>query len=146
MAKTFTAIIISLIVFAVFAISFINGGMILAENNNGQSITQDPSIGAYVSALNSSLESSYQVVNDSDTSLSESPITTTSVNPFFDAVGGIWKVLKGGTIAIYNITVGLVISKLFAGSQAALIGGVVSAILMLMLIAAVIRLVSGGEA
>lgn len=142
----FTTLIFGFLLLGLFAIAMINGGTRLASiNNANHSIAEDPSISAYASSLNSTLETSYTNAVAAEGAINSSSITLTTSNPFIDAIGGIWKTLKTVPITIYNLTIGLVFSKILGGSGYGILLGVLSSIFIIVLIYAIYKGIFTGE-
>jgi len=130
-----------------FIISIINGGILLGYNNNApQNIADDPSINAYAIALNNTLDNAYTDAVAVDSAVNQSAITLTTGFPVFDAIFGIWKIIKVVPITIYNLTFGLLFEKVFGNEAYGIVFGVISAILIISVIYAVYRVLTTGEA
>lgn len=141
----FRPILVSLLLAGLFMISIITGGITLAyANNANQSIGDDPAIIAYATSLNETLGESITNANSGEEAISSSPITLTSSIPFYDAITGIWKTLKTVPITIWNLTVGLLITRVL-GNNFYIVLGVIGAILTITIIFAVWKFVSQGE-
>lgn len=143
----FRGLIISLLLVGLFAIALINGGILLAAlNSPNQTIANDAAIMDYASELNSTLEDVYTDANSSETSFTVSPLTTTTSIPFVDAVGGIWKTLKKTPTTVWNLSVNYIFIKIFGSAAYAIVFGVISAIMLIIIIFAVWEWISTGRA
>lgn len=140
-------IIVSLLLFGLFAIAIINGALLLSVfNSPNQTIANDPALIEYSNALNSTLASSYADANASETAIGTSPVTLSSNSGIiFDAIAGVWKTMKKAPVAIYNLTLGLIFAKIFADSQFAIVFAILGAILLIVIVFAVVELTSTGQ-
>lgn len=139
----------TLMIAGLFAIALISGGIQLARvNNSNNSIANDPSLSKYASSLNESLATANEKATASEEAIAQSPSTLTtggSTSLGLDATQGIWKNLKVVPLTIYNLTLGLLISKIFGGGAFWIIFSVIGSILTLAIIVAVIRFFTQGE-
>ena len=138
-------IITYLLLFALFAIAMISGGIMLAESNNpSQSIGNDPTVSAFSGNLTDTLSTAYEDSNSAKSAISNSSITTTTGFAYIDAVGGVWKTVTQAPSAIYNLTFGFILVNLLGSSTASIVTGVLATILILTIITAVILWVTTG--
>lgn len=138
--------LISFLVVGLFAFAMINGALLLESNNNAtQSIGDDPTIASYKSSLESTLEDSSTNANSAETAIGDSPVTLTTGNIIFDAIGGIWKTLKVIPTTVYNLTIGLAMTKIFGSNSFGIVFGVIASILTITLIFGVWRMVTSGD-
>lgn len=139
-------LLIWLLLLGLFAMAIVTGGIMLAEQNGvNQSIADDPAITEYYSSLNETLADTYTDASNSDAAFSNSSISTSIGIPFIDSIWGIWKTLKEVPVTIYNLTIGLLISKVLGDVAGAIVLSVLSAILIITVIFAIVKLVSQGE-
>lgn len=144
----FQGIIFSLLLIGLFVIAFLNASLILsADNSPNQTIANDPALTAYAGVLNTTLESSYPDANASEGAISDSPITLSSGSGgiIIDAISGIWKTIKRAPIEIYQLTAGLIFTKIFGDAQYAIVFSVLAGMLIIAIVLAVWKLVSQGE-
>lgn len=139
-------IIVGFLVFGLFAIALITGGIQLAQQEGAsQSIADSPSISSYAIELNSSLGNMSTIANSTETSFSNSPINYLSGFPVFEAITSIWRTLKVVPLTIYNLTIGVLFESSLGGEAFAIVLGVLGAILTITIIFAVWKMVSTGE-
>lgn len=139
-------IIIAIIVSSLFILALINGGIMLAAQNvPEQSIGDDPSLEDYRIELTNTLDEHTQNIKDSDTSLSNSSVTTTTSSPFFDVLGGLWKTITRAPKTLWNLTSGFIYERLLGSQAFIIVLGAIGAILFLTIIVAVIKFISTGE-
>lgn len=129
-----------------FAIALISFGIRLADVNEvSQSIGDDPAIKNYADSLNNSIA---QASSDSQTSqeaISESPITLGESNFVIDAIGGIWKTITEVPVTVWNLTVGLLLAKIFGDNSFAIALSVIGTLIGFAVIFAVVKWLSTGE-
>lgn len=143
----FLSIVFGFLLFGLFAVAIISGGIMLASNNQAtQSIADDPAIRDFANELNETLEDTYQTAVGVEGAVEQSPVTTTTSNPYIDAIGGVWKTLKTVPITIYNLTFGLLAQKIFGNSAYGIVFGVIGAILIIAIVYGVYKLLVTGEA
>ena len=144
----FRPVIVSLLLFGLFAIAFITFGIRLAQINDApQSIADEPSIQNYANQLEGSLQQGYDDSYSAEVAISNSTISqanTGGLSLILDSVGGIWKTLKSVPVTIYNLTIGLIISNI-TGGEFGILWAVLGTILIITIIIAVIKLISQGE-
>lgn len=146
MAGEFRPIIVALLLFGLFVVVIISGGIMLANvNGANQSIGNDPTLVIYNNNINQTLQQSKIDIGNSSSALESSPLTLTGGNPFFDAIGGIWKTIKNAPITIWNYTGQILISKLFGQQAGTILLGTLGAILLVTILFGVYKLVSRGE-
>lgn len=143
-------ILISFLLAGLFAIALITGGIRLAQvNNSPNSIANDPSITSYASSVNNSLGNSLSNANNAETALGQSPSTLTTTGGStalgLDTVQGIWKGLKGVPTTIYDLTIGLLVTKIFSGPSFWIVFAVIGSIVTLIIIVAVVKFFTQGE-
>ncbi len=144
--SNFKPILVALLLVGLFALAFLNFGIMTAEiEGANQSISDDPSISAYAASLNQTLEASISETEAANTAFSNSSITTTTSFPFVDAIGGIWKTMKNAPIAVWNLSFGLLLSNVLGSEAYAMVIGVLGAILTMTIIFAVWKLIHSGE-
>ena len=142
----FRPIIVALLLFGMFTLALITGGIQLANiNKANQSISDSPFLVTYASELNETLAAANSNAGSAEDSLAESPVTLSTSTVFLDSIGGIWKTLKTIPITIYNLTAGMIFSTVFGGSAFAMVLGIIGAILTITLILSVWKLISTGE-
>lgn len=142
---SFRPLVIALLLLGIFAVAIVSFGINLArENGATQNIGDNPIISNYAGNVSDTLGRAYDNANDSIESLSKSPVTLTGGFPLFDAIAGLWKVLKTVPITVYNLTVGLLLSTIL-GSTYAIVLGVVGAIFIITIIFAVWKMLSTGQ-
>jgi hypothetical protein len=141
-----TGIIFSTFLLGLFAVALINFAILLPEANNvNGSIANNSAISTYRDSLESSLGDSYSASNSSETALGESPVTSTGDNPFFQAVGGIWKGLTVIPKTIYSLTANLIQSTALSGQTFLIIFSVLGAMLLISIVVAVVRFYQQGD-
>jgi hypothetical protein len=141
----FKGLIIGLLLVGLFAISMINGGIILAQlNNANNSIADHPALNLFASNLNQSLEGAYENANSSQEAISSSPITLTTGFPVFDAISGIWKTLIVIPMTLYNLIVNFVLSTFLSPTEAIVLS-VIGAVIIITVIFGVWKLVATGQ-
>ena len=144
MAEGFKGYLIGLLLVGLFAIAIINAGIIISSDNDATvSIGDDPSLSSYKSSIESELGNATSNSQSADQILSNSTITTTST-PFVDSIGGIWKSVKAAPVAVWNLTLGLALERIF-GEDKRIVLNILGAILGLILIFAVIYLIATGD-
>lgn len=142
----FRPIIVALLLAGLFAAAIINAGLLVAINNgSSQSIGDDPAIASYKQALESSLMNASRDANTSETNLGTSPVSLTIGGSVFDALGGMWKTMKEVPVTVYNLTFGLLATKLFGDPSYGIVLGVIAAIITITIIIGVVRLVASGD-
>jgi hypothetical protein len=138
--------LIGFLLAGLFAIALITGGIWIADlNNPDQSIGQDATLRTFASSLNQTLGQAHTDANSSYTAIKASPITLTTGFVVLDAIGGVWKTITIIPVAIYNLTIGLLIANVFSNPAFMVIFGVLSAIVILTIIFAVVKWLSQGE-
>lgn len=142
----FRPIIVAMLIVGLFAFALISGGIMLGSQNNApQNIGDDPSIASYKTALENNLRSASSDVNSSEKSLEQSPLTLSTGGLILDTIGKIWKTMKTIPVTVYNLTAGVLFTRLFGNEAGGLVFGVIATILILSIIFAVWKWVSTGE-
>lgn len=142
---TLRPIIISLMIFGLFSLALLNGGILLAlANNSNQTIANSPSVQRYADLLNATLEQYQSVANASEEAIATSPISRIFDNIIFDAIGGIWRSIKTLPTTVFNITTDFIGPVLFSGPFLVVIG-VITALLTITIVIAVWKMVFTGE-
>jgi hypothetical protein len=138
-------IIIGIILTGLLAVALINGGILLSlRNNNNNTIANDPSLLSYSNTLQTNLDETFNNTNSSFDKIGSSPITLTTGNIIFDAIGGVWRTLTVMPLAIFKLTTNLISSKILGGSFNVVIGVVLS-LLVITIIFGIWKWVSTGE-
>jgi len=144
----FAPMIISYILFGLFALAFVTFGLSIAIiNNPSQTIGNDTNLLNYKNSMEGNLANQYTAFNESEDSFTTSS-TSLSNSPggiIIDAISGIAKTIKNGATLITNLTLGFIKNKLFANSEFLLVFSIISGILILIALIAIVRLVSQGE-
>lgn len=139
-------IVINLLLVSLFAVAIITAGVMIAiQNGASNSITDDSAFSNLKDNLISSLEENSENTEAVNTAFQNSSVTLTSGIPFVDAIYGTWKVIKSAPSTMYNLIVGVIFSKILGGDATYIIISVISAILIITIIFAVIKLISTGE-
>lgn len=139
-------VLVALLLGSLFAIAVISFGIRIADiNQANQSIADDPRIKSYADSLNSSLADASSDAQSSQSALDESPTTLSSGLIILDAIGGIWKTLIAVPITIWNLTFGLLVSRVFGDNSFVIALSVIGTIIGITIILAVWKLVSTGE-
>lgn len=139
-------ILVNILLFALVAMSLLTGGIMLASTNNApQSIADEPAIQNYVSSLNATLEDSSADARSAQEAIETSPVTLTSGLPVFDAIFGIWRTIKEVPVTVYNLTIGLLVAKIFSSAAYAIVTAVIATILIVTIVLAVWKMVSTGD-
>lgn len=142
----FRPLIVGLLLAGLFAFALINGAIQLADvNHANQSIADDPTMSSFKTALEENLSDAYSKADNASTAFSSSPVTLSASSIFFDALGGIWRTMKVVPVAIYNLTIGLLMTKIFGSEQFGIVFGVIGAILIITIILGVWKMISSGE-
>jgi len=137
--------IVALLLTGLFAYVLILGGSELIVQNGGQSLESDSGLASYISSINKTLSENANSAKDVDDAFSNSTITTTTSIPYVDSIGGVWKTMRKYPAVIYDVTLGLVFSKLLSDTQKTL---VVSTLMSIMIITVVLfawKLIATGE-
>ena len=140
-----------LILSGLFVLALINFGLLFQSQNINAISPQSYFINysGFVTlnnTLQENLSSSVSNIEASGFSAENSSITTGSLgNPFFNAVGGIWKVIKVAPTAIYNLLAGFLTNTLLAGGSGLIVLYSISSIMVLTIIGAVVYLITRGE-
>lgn len=130
-------------IFALIALLVFFAGVNLSKVNQApQSIADDPSIKVYANELNATLATFKDDTDGIQNAINESHLTVSTSLLIIDAIGGVWKTMIHVPILIYNLTIGLVLEKLFGQQVSGLFIGVVSAILSLIIVFGVLALLS----
>lgn len=141
----FLPLVIAFMVFSLFALSFINSGILLAEANEAnQSIADYGPLQTYADQLNDTLSQYEDDVNNVSQGFSTSPISIIFNNFIVEAIGGLWKTIKGQATQGYHITTNFIAPILFSGS-AAIILTLIGAIITLMVIISIYRMLFTGD-
>lgn len=141
----FKTLIIGLLVLGLFIFCTIQGALFLAINNDAsQSIGDDPRLTEYKSELEAQLLESSGDSRAADAAITNSSFTLTTSFPVFDAIGGVWKTYRAVPIALYNLTVGLLVSYIF-GETFRVVFAVVAAIIGMLIILGVWQLIATGR-
>lgn len=141
----FRPLIVGLLLAGLFAYALINAGLLIAINNNpSQTIGNDESLSDYKDSLESNLQESYANSNSSEESFSKSPLSLSNII-VVDAIGGVWKSIKIIPVAIYNLTIGILIQKLFSSQEFSIALSVIGAILIITFVLLAWKLLSTGE-
>jgi hypothetical protein len=145
----FRPIMIIILLFSLFVISFINFGILLTTSNNvNSSILFDSDIRGFANDINETLITVYADANDTETSFTNSPVTLTSSSGgvIIDAISGVWKTIKRAPVVLYNLLADLIFSKIFGDNSYAIIIVVISSIVIFTIILAVWKLIRQGDA
>lgn len=142
----FRPIVVGLLLFSMFALAMITGGIQLANVNDvDQSIGDHPLLSTYSVNLSDAVGGASDNAKSGEDAFADSDVTLSTSSVFIDAIGGIWKTLKTIPVTIYNLTIGLVSSVIFGGGAFSIVLGIIGAILTITIIFAVWRLISTGE-
>lgn len=140
----FRPLVVSLLVFGLFAVLLINIGAQIAQDNNPNStILNISGFSNFKANTSEHLEDSYGTISDADTAVTNSSVTLTSGIPFVDAIGGIWKTIKVAPMAIYGLVKDTAVAQIIGDNT--VIVATVGAILLLTFIFAVWKFISTGE-
>jgi len=146
MTASFRPLVVGLLLAGLFAFALINAGLLISINNGAnQSIGDDPAISSYSESLEETLLEANENANATETAFGSSPITLTTGSLVFDAVGGIWKTMKEVPVTVYNLTFGLIATKIFGDESYGVVFGVIGAILMMTIIFGIWKWVTTGE-
>ena len=108
---------LSLLAIGVFVFAMLNFGVDLASDNNAnQSISDNPSIGNFIGNLSTNLDNYDEQVNASQESFSKSKPTVGGESLQIESVASIWKTLISIPFALYNLTLGFILTNIFGGS------------------------------
>lgn len=144
----FGHILIGFLLAGLFAVAFINGGLILGQiNSPNQTIANNPDIINLTNEISPQLTQSYDDLNQTESAVSDSEITLTSGSggAIIDSINGVWKTMKKAPTAIYLSIAYLIKSNLFGDSSYEIIFSVLGAILTIIIILAIWRLVRIGD-
>lgn len=139
---TLKPILVTLLLFGLFAFAIITSGIMIAEQNDpDQSIGNDPTIAAFRTNINETLDTAREDTQSADELLTNSSVSTTTNIVFIDAVSGLWKTLRQAPTTIWELTGGLMVSTI--GIPLTVVALITSLLLIIILIA-VIRFVTTG--
>lgn len=142
----FRPLIVTLLLVGLVILSVLTGGIMLAANNGAsQSIMDDPSMSAYLSSLNDSLDDSYDESQPLDTAFSDSPITPTTGAVYVESVGGIWQTMRNNPTTIFSISLAFVRDKVLGGPYGSIILNTALAIFGLLIIFGAYKWIYTGE-
>lgn len=144
MAK-FVPLMIGLIMVGIFSISLLTGGVMIQLQNDAPLITNDSDIGAFYTSVNDTLYSSATSTTSANEAFTNSSIQTSGAGPYMSAVGGIWNVIKGAPVGLFNLVVTLIFVKIFGDAAAVVLTIATASIVTLVIISAVVLWVSRGE-
>jgi hypothetical protein len=145
MAEGFKTYLISLLLVGLFAIALINAGIMISDQNDMVgSIGDDSSLSDYKTSIEGSLDNATSSSTSADAVLGNSSISTNTATPFVDSIVGIWKSVKSAPVAVWNLTFGMALEKMF-GEDKAIVLNILGAILGLSLIFAIIYLIASGD-
>lgn len=145
----FLPIVIWLLLSGLFIYSLIQGAVTLAAlNSPNQTIANAPVIRSLQNDLNDTLIDFYDVANETETSISGSPLTLTSGSGgiIVDAIGTVWKSIKITSVLLYNLTLGFIFSYIFGSQTFGVVIGVISGLVILTIVFAVWKMLSQGDA
>lgn len=146
MAKGLRIFLTAIILVGLFAIALITGGETLLQlNNPNKTLGADPALNSYINQLNQTLATSLDNSNAAETAIGESPPTVTTTGIIIEAVSNVWKTLKAVPITVYNLTLGLLFSKLLGSPRFALVTVVITAVFVMALIFYVVKWVFSGD-
>lgn len=146
MAKGLRTILVAVILSGLFAIALLNAGQSLFEANDvNRTLASDPQLNNYISNLNNTLSTSLQNNNDVETAIGETPPTLSTTGLIFESVGNVWKTLKTVPVTIYNLTIGLLFTKLLGSNQFAIAVVIVEALFVMALLFFVVKWAFTGE-
>lgn len=138
-------VLVSLLLVSLFSLAVISFGVRLADiNEANQSIADDGLLNDYISSLNETLSKANTNVQAGQEALN-SPLSLATGFFVLEALQGIWVVLVSVPITLYNLTIGLILTKIFGDSAFAVAIGIFGAILGLTIIFAVVTLISTGR-
>ena len=111
--------LIGLLLVGLFSSLLITAGIQLAQRNNSpNTIANDPTISDFADNLNENLTSLPTITSSAEDSIGSSPVTLdTGAGIILNSVGGLWKTLKTIPTSVYDLTVGLLVAKIFSGSN-----------------------------
>ena len=142
-------IAISLLLAGVFAFAMISFGIQFAnDNNTNVSIIQDSTINSTFAELNTNLSSALGGNTQQKEQFEKDEPIVGSESLLLTSIVGAWKVFITVPTAIWNLSFGLMYSKVFGGdpnSGFAVVFQVFGAILVIVIILGAWRLVKGGE-
>lgn len=145
MARTLNEYLVVLLAVGLFIIAIINAGIMISDQNNFiGSIGDDDSLTEYKASLEDTLDNATSASQSADAVLSNSSISTVSAFPFVDSITGIWKTVKSAPVAVWNLTMGYAVEKIF-GEDKAIVLTILGALLGLALIFAVVYLIATGD-
>lgn len=136
-----------MIIFGLFAFSFLYFALLISNYNNpDQSIFNGTSLGNYYNNLSEALDNSYSSTASVQESLSNSTIgnTGSQSGQTIEATAGTWKLITTTTYTVYQATSVFLLAYLFSG-PASIVLTALGAIFILIVVLAVIRLVVRGE-
>lgn len=139
-------VIISILLSVLFIIAVISGGIYMAEQNGAsENIGNDSAFSSLRNDLIDKTQDNYDSSLAAMNSLENSSISLTSGIPFLDSIYGGWKVIKATPMIMYNLITASLFERLLGSQTSAIIIGIISAILIITIIFAVIKLVSTGD-
>lgn len=137
-------IIIGLLLVALFSYALIIGGSNFIIQNSDTTL-DDPTLINFTNTLSEVMENNSDSARQSNDAFTNSSITTTTSIPYVDSIGGIWKSAKKYPVMIYDVTMGLVFTKLLSDNAKTVIISVLGAILTLSILFAAWKLIATGE-
>jgi hypothetical protein len=145
MAKLFP-IVSGLMLAGIFVFAIISFGLNVAINNNPeQTIGNDDTLNDYYSNLQTNLSTSLDTANAQETALGQDPTTDTGDNLLFPSIKGSWKSVVETPKAVFSITFGLLMSKLFPSDEFGIIFIVIAGLITVAISFAVWRMVFTGD-
>ena len=142
----FRPLIVSLLIVGLFAFALMSAGILIGSQNNAQqNIGDDPAISSYKTSLENNLRRASESANTSERGLESSQVTLSTGGVILDTIGKIWKTMKTIPITVYNLTAGILFTRLFGNEAGGLVFGVIATILILTIIFGVWKWISTGE-
>lgn len=128
---------ISLVLIGLFAFALLSFGIgLAADNNANQSISDDPRINTFQENVSNQLGSYNTQVQGSSEVFSEDTPTVGGESLQLTSVSKIWSSIVSIPKAVYSLTIGLILDKIFGGtgSSFAIVFTVISSILVVLII------------
>lgn len=128
---------ISLVLIGLFAFALLSFGIgLAADNNANQSISDDPRINTFQENVSNQLGSYNTQVKGSSKVFSEDTPTVGGESLQLTSVSKIWSSIVSIPKAVYSLTIGLILDKIFGGtgSSFAIVFTVISSILVVLII------------
>ena len=140
------SLIVTLLIFGLFAVALINFSINIAEENGAtKNLRNNSAINQYMDALETNLSDAYTTADKADTALTNSSISLTTGYVLIDSVRGIWKTIVTIPKGIYILTVGLAGNTLMPNPTFQIVIYVIGAIFLILFLFAVVKWLTTGS-